>query len=364
MTNNLKQSELEKAVQRAIANKVFPCMEILLARGDEVIYHQTFGKENNQEEARDLKKNAIFDLSSLTKPLATTFAILHLLDRGKLSLSTKLSEIFNGICEDKASITIHHLLTHTSGLPAWSDLFSPDFDRQQGWRKLLELPLENPPGSKMVYSCLDFIFLGEIIRRISQQSLAKYCFENIFSPLGLKNTGFNPSTIDKRMIATDTCPYRKKRLQGIVHDENAYLFEGEGGNAGLFSTAEEVRRLCSLIFRKGRIKGRQIISRESIDLLLINHNPQELTPHSLGWDYNPEIADYKSCGDRMPAGSIGHLGFTGTSLWLDPKSGICIIILSNRVYYGREHKIEEMRKLRPEIHTFLYSMIDSPPLSA
>ncbi|MCP4297823.1 MAG: serine hydrolase, partial [Proteobacteria bacterium] len=269
-----------------------------------------------------------------------------------------------GISQEKEMISIHHLLTHTSGLPAWSDLFSPDFDRKQGLYKLLNIPLEHPVGSRMVYSCLDFLLLGEIVRRLSGGSLADYCAENIFKPLELKNTGFNPSVADQRIIETDDCPHRKKRLRGTVHDENAFLFGGEGGNAGLFSTAEEVHKLCGLIFKKGRAGNHQVISEQSINLLLKNHNNGDLTPHSLGWDYNPKRAFYRSCGNLMPVGSLGHLGFTGTSLWIQPDSGISIIILTNRIYYGRDHKMEEMRKLRPELHNLLYSMIDSRPLTA
>ena len=354
----MSQQELEDCVHQAIKDKVIPALDILLARRERVIYRQVFGRESPQENDRCLQPDSIFDLASLTKPLATTFAILHLLDQQKLKLTTRVQNLIEETPPDKTEITIQHLLTHTSGLPAWSPLYEPNFDREQGWQKLLKIELEQPIGSKMVYSCLGFIILGEIIRRLSGQSLSAYCAKFLFRPLGLQDTMFNPTINNRRIIPT------KKGSRGIVHDTNARLFAGEGGNAGLFSTATDILRLCNLIFKRGAVKGKQLISGRSINLLLQNHNQSGLTPHSLGWDYNPVKAKYKSCGDLMPASSIGHLGFTGTSLWIDHQAEICILLLSNRVYYGDEHKIEEMRKLRSKIHNLLYAMIDSIPLNA
>jgi len=363
MTDSLQDKQMgsiEALVKQALNAGVFPGVEVFLALDRKVHYHQVFGTFDREKKSPLLTKNALFDLASLTKPLATTFALLHLLDQGKLNLEDPVVKTLPEFDrKETRAITIRHLLTHTSGLPAWRPLCKPNFDRDQGLQQLFNLPLENKPGSKMVYSCLDFLLLGELISRISKSSLADYCQQNIYQPLGLRRTGFHPDQNQVDLVPTDYCAYRQQTLRGIVHDENSFLLGGDAGNAGLFSTAHEIHQLCCLIFDRGISRGKQILSKETVALLSQNHNAAPLIAHSLGWDYNPLVAGYQSCGQKMPVGSLGHLGFTGTSLWIDPQSKLCIIILSNRVNMGREIKMKEMRAFRPKIHDFLLSMIDS-----
>lgn len=347
----LNREKIQSFAEKALQQGVFPGIEILLAQEERILYHQAFGRLEPLPDSPILSKNALFDLASLTKPLATTFAILKLLDQRELELNTTASSIVPEWSEGaKSAITIKQLLTHTSGLPDWVALYEPEFDREKGWHKLMNVALANPPGSTMIYSCLDFIILGEIIRRVSGTTLANFCDETLFQPLGLRRTTFHPDPKLSDLVPTGLPP---ENPPGIVDDKNSRLFGGEAGNAGLFSCAEEILKLSQLIHQKGCVNEVRILSKEVVELLQHNHNPTPVTPHSLGWDYNPETAPYKSCGERMPTGSLGHLGFTGTSLWLDPISKITVILLSNRVRMGRHEKIEPMKAFRPAMHNLL-----------
>ncbi|MGK0289865.1 MAG: CubicO group peptidase (beta-lactamase class C family) [bacterium] len=349
-------TSLDRLVQDALENQVFPGVEILLAKGENIILHKEWGKTSNLQDAESLTKNSVFDLASLTKPLATTIAIMQLLETGKLYLEQKVQEFipeFSGNLKDK--ITIRHLLTHTSGLPAWVPLYDDEFQFSEGWKKLVSLELDYQPDTKMIYSCMGFLLLGEIIRRISGTTLAKFCSQYIFNPLELSNLTFSPENT-KSIIPTAYCPIRKKLLQGIVHDENAYLFHEEGGNAGLFGTAEEVWKLCLALFQKPA-NGFQILSHQSINLMWKDHNPESIPARALGWDYLRNDHSFMTCGDYMKTKAVGHTGFTGTSIWLEPKTEIVIIILSNRVTISREGNLSAMRNFRPRVHNILRNLV-------
>ncbi|MCP4757222.1 MAG: beta-lactamase family protein [Proteobacteria bacterium] len=361
MANNSRYQLEEKVgrlVDQAIKSKIFPGIEILLAKSGTILFHQAFGRLEGTANSPQLVKNSLFDLASLTKPLATATAVLHLVESGRLNLDEKATVIIPEFYRSEtAKINIRQLLTHTSGLPDWIALYESNFDKSRGWKKLVRTGLQYEPGSEAVYSCLGFILLGEIVRRISKTSLSDYCKNFIFSPLDLPNLLFNPDPARSDIVPTAYCPLRKKTLRGIVHDENAFLFDGEGGNAGLFGTAEEIHRFCLMLLSGGEINGVRVFSPRAIRNLFMNHNPVSIPPRTLGWDYNTGNAEYMSCGDLMPAGSVGHLGFTGTSLWLDPNSKIVVILLSNRINLAREENIPLMRAFRPQMHDLLLSTI-------
>ena len=196
-----------------------------------------------------------------------------------------------------------------------------------------------------------------MVRRLSGMTLDTFCRRHIFEPLGLESFRFSPDWKKLNIIPTAYCPIRNRWLHGEVHDENAALFDGEGGNAGLFGTASDIHRYCLMLLNGGNLEGQKVLSERMIEIQFQNQNSATLTPRTFGWDWNPESADYKSCGDRMPTGSIGHLGFTGTSLWLDRQSQIIVIILTNRLRISREGNLEQMRAFRPMIHDKLLSLI-------
>lgn len=352
------KENIHDLIQQAIQNKIFPGIEILCAKSNSILFHEAFGHLDKSEKSNKLEKNSLFDLASLTKPIATASGILCLIESGKIHLN---DDVFKYIPEFKASksdnITIRHLLTHTSGLPDWEPLYDKNFDQTKGWKKLVNIPLKRKPDTKMVYSCLGYLLLAEIIRRISDTSLNEFCKKYIFIPLNLISFCFNPKQSLPGIVPTAYCPLRKKYLRGIVHDENSYLFGGEGGNAGLFGTITDVYGFCHFLCSKKAQQNNPILSQNQLQLFFKNLNPSHLDPRSAGWDYHTGKAEYMSCSQKMPIGSVGHLGFTGTSVWFDSISELIIIILSNRVNFSREQNIPQMRAFRPAIHQALLETV-------
>ena len=352
------QKEIRQLVAKAIEDTVFPGVEIFFAQGEEILYHECFGTYDIHNASAALEKCSIFDLASLTKPIATSAAIVHLVDNKKLTFHEPLTKIIpEFFSHEKKKITLLHLLTHTSGLPAWKDLYSPCFDKHLGWKKLCNCTLDSPPGQKVIYSCLGFLVLSEIVRRISGMSLSDYCQRHIFGPIQAEQLRFRPGENCKKIVPTAYCPLRRRYLRGIVHDENAYLFDEEGGNAGLFGTVRNIYKFCRMIFGEGTINGETILSQQAVRYWTKNHLPKHLVPRALGWDINSRREEYRSCGEKMPINGLGHTGFTGTSLWIDKRTELVVIILSNRVNISREGNLALMSAFRPRIHDMLFSML-------
>ncbi|MDH5560117.1 MAG: beta-lactamase family protein [Deltaproteobacteria bacterium] len=358
MRYQTKKQKIENLVLQSIENQTFPCVELFLAQGNEVIYHEVFGRIEKYPDSDKLPKNALFDLASITKALATASAVLLLIEQGRLFLEERVVEFIPEFSrEDTKKITIKQLLTHNSGLPAWARLYDENFDFKKGFQKLLSTALINEPGKEIVYSCLGYLLLGEIIRRVSKSSLSEFCATNLFLPLGLNHLLFKPDPLDKNLVSTSYCPLRQIMLKGIVHDENAYLFNQEGGNAGLFGTVSDVYHFCRMLMNGGELNGERIFSELSVQLMFKNHSPKTLAPRAIGWDINSPFSNYQSCGDLMPVGSFGHLGFTGTSLWFDPVSKIVVQVLSNRVHFQDTDNKNKIMEFRPKIHNLLLSLI-------
>lgn len=352
------EQRIQECVKSALGDGLFTGIEILCARGNQIVFHRSYGTMDQQAESPALQNGSLFDLASLTKPLATAAAICHLSDAGLLALNDSVARFIPEFKNtEKSEITISQLLTHSAGFSDWAPLYQPRFDQNTAWQKLIQISLAYSPGSSVLYSCLGYIILAEIIRRVAGQSLGQYCRSELYLPLGLKNLMFNPDTRRTDIVSTAYCPLRGKRLRGIVHDENAFTFRGEGGNAGLFGTAADIHAYCMMLLSSGRMKGKQIFSDTSINGFLKNQNPPAIPARTYGWDVNDGSDTNMSCGNLMPLGSIGHLGFTGTSIWMDPVSQIIIVLLSNRVNLSREDTIPLMRIFRPEVHTLLLPMV-------
>ena len=217
---------------------------------------------------------------------------------------------------------------------------------------VLNVPLQHPTGTAMVYSDLGYILLWEVIRRLSGQSLAEYFHQQVAHPLQMNHTAFHPleQDWDLPIAPTQYCPFREKLLRGIVHDENAFAFGGEAGHAGLFSTATDLHTFARMILGKGTLNGFRLLSPRTVELMTSNHNPSRLPPRGLGWDIKGDSTGYVSCGALMNKEAIGHTGFTGTSLWMEPDSGLTVIVLTNRVNISRDRNREDMIRFRPRLH--------------
>lgn len=351
--------QLNVLIEEQIAKNVFPGIEIFFAIGEETCLHQTWGAIEVGNGSSKLQANTIFDIASITKPLATATTVMILQERGLLDLEEPAATFIPELRkEETAQVTLRQLLTHTSGLPAWEGLYQQN-DKITAWEQLIKIPLQYPTGKNVIYSCLGYLILGEVIRRVTGQKFADFYHENIAVPLKMNNTSFSPwkSVSDLSQIApTQYCPFRKKLLRGIVHDENSFVFDEEGGNAGLFSTVTDLFRFCKMVLNGGELDGVRVLSKYSIQTMMNNHNPKDMLPRGLGWEKKESGFGYWSCGTLFPDGAIGHNGFTGTSLWLDPVSQIIVIVLTNRVHISREANLEKMRIFRPRLHNLLLSM--------
>jgi CubicO group peptidase (beta-lactamase class C family) len=354
-TRNRRQ-ELVELVEAAIRRRLFPGMELLVARGDETLLHEAWGTLEVGPEAPPMRPGTVFDIASLTKPLATATALLILLEQGVLGLEDKAADFFPEFdSPDKRGITLRHLLTHTSGLPDWADLYSEAQTPAEALQKLTNVPLKHPTGTAMVYSDLGYLLLGEVVRRAAGQSLGETFHQHIAHPLQLRHTAFKPLEQDWEppIAPTQYCTFRQMLLRGIVHDENAYAFGGEAGNAGLFSTAADLHRFARMILHQGELDGVRLLARRTVEVMTANHNPPRLAPRGLGWDIKGDTYGYTSCGALMRRGSIGHTGFTGCSLWMEPDTGLIVALLSNRVHISRDRNQADMVRFRPRLHNLV-----------
>ena len=360
----LLKKEIKKLLEKGVSEGVFPCAAAGIVCGtgnkkQEIICH--YGSEALYPRKRKLKKDDFFDLASLTKPLATTMAILCLVKDKKIDIDEKLSSLLEKkIKGEKNKISLRNLLSHSSGLPAHRDYFKTLRDKEKKRtneiveKLILQEPLEYKPGTRAIYSDLGFILLGRIIEIKSGCTLAHYIEEKVLKPLKLENKLFFNLLFEERKIlpkqdfvATENCPWRKKILCGEVHDDNCYTLGGAAGHSGLFGNIEGVTAYSGMILDmwKGE-KEHPNIKKEDLARFLVRQEKIPDSSWALGFD-TPAIKE-SSSGIHLSPKSIGHLGYTGTSFWIDPEKDVAIVLLSNRVHPSRENV--KIRQFRPYFH--------------
>jgi uncharacterized protein YbbC (DUF1343 family)/CubicO group peptidase (beta-lactamase class C family) len=321
--------------QSEIQSGRVPGAVVLVGNSTEVLFRQAFGQRSRVPEQLPMTAATLFDLASLTKVVATTTAIMQLVERQKLGLDDPVAIYWPQFAKNnKSAITVRQLLTHYSGLRADLDLSSKWSGYSTAVKLMGEERLVSAPGLNYLYSDINFEILGELVRRVSGQPLDVYCAENIFQPLGMKSTGFNPSPLLRPDIAP-TEYFGSTMRQGEVHDPTASRMEGIAGHAGLFSTADDLAIFARMMLNGGSWNGVQILSHESVDEMTIPQSPiGKAKLRGLGWNLAAPFAANRE--QLLPVGSYGHLGFTGTMLWIDPVSNTYVIVLSNRVHpYGK-----------------------------
>ncbi|NYT41089.1 serine hydrolase [Sphingomonas sp. R-74633] len=343
----------------AWVGKAFPGAVLAVGQHGKLLAIKAFGHIDSDAKAPAMPRNAIFDLASLTKVTATTTAAEILFDRGQLDLDAPVQRYlpeFAGTPGHDA-ITVRHLLSHSSGFkPVSGLLWGHANDRAGILKQLYTMPVGSPPGTTYVYQDFNLILVGEIVSRITGQPLDAFLHKEVFGPLGMKDTGFNPPKAKLARIAPtelDTS-FRHMLVRGVVHDENAYVMGGVAGHAGLFSTAADLAKITQLYLDHGRHHGRQIIKAETIKLFM---QPQGLpagSSRALGWDM-PSVNGFS--GPLASPRAIIHTGFTGTSLYIDPDRDAFIILLTNRVNPTRNNA--EIFKARPAIHTAVLTALDA-----
>ena len=341
-------AHIDAAVAEDISNKRLPGAVVVASHSGRIVWRKAYGARALEPAREAMTLDTIFDVASLTKVVATATSIMILVERGKVRLNDPLSVYIPELKgEGRERVTIEQLLTHVSG-------YAPDFDLRERWtghdeayKRLIKEPLRNPPGTRFTYSDIGFIALGEVVARAGGMPLNEFAQKNIFGPLKMTSTGFQPPAALKARIA----PTEKRRgqlsylgdtpdnigaegevwLRGQVHDPTSYRMNGVAGHAGLFSTANDLAIYCQMILNGGSYNGVRILAPLTIAEMT---RPRIVVANGgtrgLGWDMNTSFSSNR--GELFPLGSFGHTGFTGTSIWIDPASETFVVFLSNRVH--------------------------------
>ena len=346
---------VDSIIYNGITEKAFPGAALLINLDGKTIYKKGFGKFTYESDSPDVKPSTIYDLASLTKVIATTTAAMICIDRKYFTLDDKVEKFIPDFkANDKENITIRNLLLHNSGLPAWEKFYDKNLTKDQILSDIYSSKLEYKTGSKTVYSDLGMIVLGKVIEKVTNSSLDKFCKKEIFEPLGMNDTYFNPpDSVKYKIPPTENDTYWRNRLiKGEVHDETASLLGGVSGHAGLFSNVEDLAKFLLLILNKGFYKNKRIINSETVELFTKRQSQE--SSRALGWDTKSETGS--SAGNLFGTISFGHTGFTGTSIWVDPDRNLFVVFLTNRVYPSREKN--KLLSIRPKLHDAVIRAID------
>lgn len=350
-----KFKKVDELVNQAIEDSVFPGGVLLIAKDGNIIHQKAFGRFTYDWNSNEVDINTIYDLASVSKVIATTTAAMICYDRKLFSIDDKVTKYIPEFgVNGKSQITIKNLLLHNSGLPAFKKYYEMNFNKEQIINDIYKTKLEYESATKTIYSDLGIIVLGKIIEKVTNKSLDQFCYDEIFAPLGMSNTFYNPQEIFKDRIApteNDTF-FRKRLLIGVVHDENAYLLGGVAGHAGLFSTANDLAKILQMLLQKGFYQGKQYIKKETVELFTKRQSTE--STRALGWDTKSEQGS--SAGTLFSNLSYGHTGFTGPSVWIDPTKNIFVVFLCNRVYPTRENT--KILEFRPKLHNEIIRAID------
>ena len=356
-------SETDSLLQSQVDLDKIPGAVIEIKQNDNIVYRRAYGfaqkYDFNHQKLNPPEKMTIhhlFDIASLTKVIGTTTSVMLLIDRGLLKIEDPVGKYIEAFkTKEKKDITIRHLLTHTAGLYEWYPLYYTASNKKESYNLIGDLPLMFPVGAQRRYSDLGFVLLGEIVEIVSGQPLEQFMKQNIFLPLEMQNTTFNPlasghfkkitatsagNPYEKRMVYDSTLGFKVKEidpaqwngwrnyeLKGEVNDGNAwYANGGISGAAGLFSTVDDLQKLVDMLMRKGKVGSMQFISEKTIETFLT----KDKFSNGLGWMMDPENSFMKDA----PEGTFGHTGFTGTSIAVIPEYNISVILLINRQNTG------------------------------
>ena len=348
-------------LERAVADGAFPGGVLAVGLDNKLVVHP-FGQFTRDAKAAPVRADTIYDLASLTKPIVTTTCVMILVQQKRLDLDAPLSRLLpewsTAAQNDpnpawRARVTPRMLLLHDSGLPAHRDFYKNAKGHDGVLALVMAEPLVHEPGKQIEYSDLGFILLGEIVQRLTGESLAEFARKEIFSPLGMKTSLFNPPRALRAGIppTENDLNYRKRLIQGEVHDQNAWAMGGIAGDAGLFSTAGDVAVFAQMILNGGIYAHHRVVSRATISEFT-SHQTIGNSARTLGWDV---ALDPAATGRFFSTRAFGHYGFTGTSLWIDPERNIFIILLTNRVNPSVDNI--KIRRVRPELHDAIFEAL-------
>jgi len=354
--NEIMFAKVDQTVKNAIENKSFPGAVVLIWKDDKIIFEKAYGRFTYEIESPLVSTKTIYDLASVTKVVATTTAAMICYDRKLFSLEDRVVKYISEFgVNGKENITIKNLLLHNSGLPAWKKFYGRGLSSEEVIKEIYNSDLEYKPGEKTVYSDLGIIALGKIIENVTGKSLDKFCKEEIFIPLKMNSTFYNPDDSIKNLCApTEKDDYwRMKVLQGEVHDETSAMLGGVAGHAGLFSTAKDISNLMAVLMNKGKLADKEFIKQSTVELFTKRFSNE--STRALGWDTKSDSGS--SAGKYFSKKSFGHTGYTGTSIWADTERNLFVIFLTNRVYPTRDNT--KILKVRPQLHNAVIKSLES-----
>lgn len=336
-------------LRAGIDQRAFPGAALAIAQHGKLIAYKGLGRFTYDATSPVVTAETIYDLASVTKVIATTTACMILYDRGLFKLDQPLIQLLPGFAgsssgqNDSRQITLGMLLAHSSGLPAYIKLFQTSSNKDALLRQALQIPLTADPGTRAEYSDIGFILLGQALEKLTGGPLDQFCQREIFAKLNLAHTCFNPSASLKHAIppTEDDQPFRSRLIQGEVNDENASVMGGVAGHAGCFSTALDVSVFAQCMLQGGA----PLVKKETLEIFTRRQATPTGTSRALGWDTPSQPSQ---SGRYFSSRSYGHLGYTGTSLWIDPDRQLSVTLLTNRTWPDRGS--QSIKQVRPAFH--------------
>jgi uncharacterized protein YbbC (DUF1343 family)/CubicO group peptidase (beta-lactamase class C family) len=344
------QLAVDEAVRDAVASSEIPGGVLVVGQGDQILHRKVLGWRATVPNPELMTADTIFDIASLTKVIATTPSVLRLWEMGKLDLNAPLGQYLKEFNTPAfQDVTVMRLLTHSAGM---NDLPSREA-MAKGFPEAARLQaragLAVAPGATFLYSDTGFILLGELVRRVSGEPLDTFARKQFFAPLGMRDTAFAPPAAWRKRIAPTEAVNNQGPLRGVVHDGNARMLHGIAGHAGVFSTASDLSRFCRMLLAGGQLGGRRYLKEATVRAMFAPHVVGEAT-RGLGWDISSPYS--RTLGAYFPMGSVGHTGFTGTAIWMDPATNVYMILLTNRVHpYGKGDVAELRRRISAAVGT-------------
>jgi|KBSMisStandDraft_5_1062788.scaffolds.fasta_scaffold00213_24 CubicO group peptidase (beta-lactamase class C family) len=343
-----------RVVEQAIAARAFPGASIAVTLCGQLVASKSFGQFTYESASSPMATHTIFDLASLTKVVATTTMAMILYERGELDLQLPVPGVVPEFATEdsrREEVTLQMLLAHSSGLPAYEKLFLKAATKESLLDAAFKVSLKYSPGTQAEYSDIGFILFGVALERIAGEPIDSFCRREIFGTLGMAHTGFNPPASSRPQIppTSEDKMFRKRIIQGEVQDENASVLGGVAAHAGLFSTASDVASFAQCLLRGGS----PILRPETIALFTTRQPSPEGTSRALGWD-TPSVPSQS--GRYFSTASFGHLGYTGTSLWIDPARQLSVTLLTNRTWPDCAN--QEIKQVRPQFHDAVVGAIE------
>ena len=328
--SSAKLQELDAVVAEGLREEKMPGCVLLVARRGTIVWLKAYGNRSVEPEVTPMTTDTVFDMASITKPVATATSVMLLVEQGKLRLEDPAAKHWPEFgANGKDAITIEQLLTHQSGLLADNSLNDYEENPQTALQKIAALKLQAPPETKFIYSDVGYIVLAEIVRRVSGKDVHAFSQEHIFQPLGMSETMYLPP----EELKTRAAPTEKRDgqwMRGEVHDPRAYELGGVAGHAGLFSTAADMAVYGQMLLGGGTYAGTKVMERSTVESMITARTVPGGGRRALGWDVKTGYSSNR--GSNFSDQAFGHGGFTGTTFWVDPKSQLCVIFLSNRLH--------------------------------